>query len=315
MAKYRNHLPQVDDGLWLTDGGLETTLIFHDGFELPDFASFVLLDRPRGREALRRYFRAYAQIARRYEVGLVLETATWRASADWGRRLGYSEEELHDVNLQAVELLEEIRSELETETSPIVISGCLGPRGDGYDPDEWMSERKAQRYHATQVATFEASNADLVSAITMTYADEAIGIARAANAVGMPVVVSFTVETDGSLPDGTSLQAAVERVDDATDGAPAYYMINCAHPTHFEDVLAAGESWMDRIRGLRANASKASHAELDEAEELDAGHPAELGAQYGRLRQLHPSLDVLGGCCGTDERHVEAIAKACLQAT
>jgi S-methylmethionine-dependent homocysteine/selenocysteine methylase len=303
-----------DGRLYVTDGGIETTLLFHEGHALPEFAAFDLLRRPGGSQALRRYYRAYAQIARRHGAGLVLESATWRASADWGARLGYSRRELADANRGAVWLLRTIRDEHERldGASHTLISGCVGPRGDGYQPANTMSELAARHYHREQVETLAAAGADLVSAITMNYAEEAIGITLAAREAGMPAVVSFTVETDGRLPTGEPLREAIERVDGATFGHPAYYMLNCAHPEHFEGVLARRERWTNRIRGLRANASRKSHAELNEATELDIGDPAELGRQYADIkRRLLPGLAVVGGCCGTDHRHVESMAAAC----
>ena len=311
MTKYRDTLPLLSRDPFLTDGGLETTLIFHDGLELPCFAAFDLLRTDRGRAALRSYFRTYADIARNHGVGLVLESPTWRASQGWGRLLGYSAETLAEANRAAIVLLEEIRDECETEDSPMVISGCIGPRGDGYDPGHPITAGEARRYHATQIGILAATAVDMVSALTVNQPPEAIGIVRAAVAARLPVAVSFTVETDGRLPTGESLASAIETVDEATDGAPVYYMINCAHPTHFEHELQAGGSWTDRIRGIRANASPKSHAELDEAEELDAGDPEELAAQYRELRRRFGQLSILGGCCGTDHRHIEAIAREC----
>ena len=309
-ALFRDNLPQVGDRLFLTDGGLETTLIFHDGLDLPDFAAFDLLRRPGGREALLAYFRRYADIARRHRTGLLLETATWRASADWGARLGYSAGELAAVNLDAVALIESIRGELQDDT-PVVISGCVGPRGDGYTPTHQMTAAEAEAYHAPQVEAFAGAAADLVTGITMNYVDEAVGLARAARQAGMPAVISFTVETDGSLATGQTLQAAIEQVDDQADGAVAYYMVNCAHPTHFAPALRDAAAWTERIRGIRANASTMSHAELNEAPVLDEGDPEALAAQYVQLRAGLKDFTVMGGCCGTDHRHVEAIARAC----
>ncbi|MGB2875894.1 MAG: homocysteine S-methyltransferase family protein [Gaiellaceae bacterium] len=294
---------QLDGGTFITDGGLETTLVFHGGFELPHFASFVLLDDPDGVEALRAYYRAYLEIARSREVGIILDTPTWRANRDWGERLGYAPEALADLNQRGVALLEEFRSH------ELLISGCIGPRGDGYRVESVMSAEEAQRYHAPQVETFARSSADLVSALTLTYVDEAIGIVRAAQAADVPAVISFTVETDARLPSGQALGRAIEQVDEETDRAAAFYMINCAHPTHLADALEPAP-WLERLRGLRANASKKSHAELDGAEELDEGDPAELAASYRELRDLLPSLNVVGGCCGTDHRHVDAICAA-----
>ncbi len=307
MPKYRDHLPQLDGGLFLTDGGLETTLIFHDGFDLPYFAAFHLLKDDAGTDALTQYTLRYASIARDNRAGFVLESPTWRSNPDWGRRLGYSEGELEAVNRKAIDLLVRERAEIETASSPMVISGCIGPRGDGYDPGAIMTPEGAEACHAVQIGTFAGTEADMVTALTLTNANEAIGITRAAKAAGIPVVISFTVETDGNLPTGQPLEGAVEEVDAATDQGPAYYMINCAHPTHFAGVLRGG-AWVERVRGLRANASKLSHAELDAATELDDGDPEEFGSEHAVIRKQAPWINVLGGCCGTDHRHIGQIA-------
>ncbi len=312
MARYRDRLPQSDGELFLTDGGMETTLIFHQGIDLPYFAAFDLLRAADGPAALKAYYETYLDIAKAGAAGFVLESATWRASRDWAEKLGYSTDELAAANCQAIELLADLRDAYETVDQRIVISGCIGPRGDGYDPNARVTADESEAYHAEQIRTFAETECDLVSALTMTNAEEAIGITRAAAAVGMPVVISFTVETDGNLPTGQKLGDAVALVDAATNEAPAYYMINCAHPTHFEKRIATGEAWLDRVGGLRANASTKSHAELDEAEELDDGDPEELAADYGRLRAHLRKANVLGGCCGTDHRHVQAICNASL---
>lgn len=310
MLQHRRHISQLTNRLFLTDGGLETTLIFHEGLTLPEFAAFDLLKQTAGYQALQRYFRTYADLACRYQTGLILESATWRANPDWGAKLGYAAADLDGVNQKAIALLEDIRQEYIGRGIPMVISGCVGPRGDGYIADAVMSSGEAATYHLPQIQVFRQAGADLVSAITMTTAEEAIGVVLAAQSVDMPVVISFTVETDGNLPSGQSLKAAIAQVDWATGSGPIYYMINCAHPTHFANVFAEGEPWLNRIGGLRANASTKSHAELDVMETLDDGNPAELGRQYGDLKQILPNLNVLGGCCGTDERHVEAICQA-----
>lgn len=310
MAPYRSNLPQLSDRFFMTDGGIETTLIFHDGLSLPHFAAFDLLKTAEGTAALKRYFSTYAALANRLGVGCILESATWRASSDWGDKLAYSSDELKEANREAIALLHGMRKEYETPATPIVISGCIGPRGDGYSPAFLMTADEAQRYHTMQVEVFREADADLVTAITMTYPAEAIGVVRAASAAGMPVVISFTVETDGRLPTGQTLQEAIEFVDSATNQSPAYYMINCAHPTHFDQVLATGESWVERIRGLRANASSKSHAELNESSKLEDGDPAEFAIQNQQLCARHRSLTIFGGCCGTDDRHIEAIFRA-----
>jgi S-methylmethionine-dependent homocysteine/selenocysteine methylase len=265
----------------------------------------------RGRNTLEEYFRTHAEVARRYNTGFVLESATWRTSTDWGRMLGYTEHDLAEANREAIDMLAAVREELKAQGMTAVISGCVGPRGDGYDPKSFMSTDEAQAYHAMQIGVLSETDADMVTALTTTYVQEAIGIARAAKAAEMPCVISFTVETDGRLPSGMALREAIEQVDAATDAYPAYYMINCAHPTHFDHVLEPGEPWTVRIRGIRANASTMSHAELDEAEELDAGDPEDLAARYAALRRTLAHINVLGGCCGTDHGHIHEIGRAC----
>jgi S-methylmethionine-dependent homocysteine/selenocysteine methylase len=307
-------LPQLDYRPFLTDSGLETTLIFIDGIELPEFAAFILLETSDGRRRLRHYFERHAAIAHESSSGFIAESPTWRANTDWAEKLGYSRRELDTANKQAITMLADLRDRDGRGETEYVISGCIGPRGDGYEPSQQLTEDDAERYHARQIASFAEAPADLVSAMTITYVEEAIGITRAAQDADIPVVISFTLETDGRLPSGTDLGDAIDEVDAATGRGPAYYMVNCAHPTHFEHVLEAGGSWLGRLRGIRANASRRSHAELDTALQLDDGDPVELGRQYASLVARFPGLTILGGCCGTDERHIEQIARTCITA-
>lgn len=308
-SKYRRNLPQLDGALFMTDGGLETTLLFKEGLQLPYFAAFDLLKDEAGTATLRAYYERYAWLAHDHQLGLVLESPTWRASEDWGDKLGYNARRLAEVNRKAIDLMSAIRSSFERPELPMVISGNLGPRGDGYRANARMDTREAMAYHAEQIAAFVDTEVDMVAAFTMNYTEEAIGIALAAQRHNLPVAISFTLETDGRLPSGDSLEQAIARTERETDAYPAYYMINCAHPTHFEHVLGDGD-WRHRIHGLRANASRRSHAELDESTDLDDGNPSELGAQYQALRELLPNLNVVGGCCGTDHRHVDAICNS-----
>ena len=309
VMKYRTQLPQLNGKRMLTDGGLETVLIFQQGIDLPLFAAFTLLDREGGSEILTDYFRPYAEIARRHKTGLIIDSPTWKANAVWGAQLGYNQKQLDDINRRGIELLDSFRSENETEDSPIVVAGCLGPRDDGYATVSAMTAEEAETYHSHQVLAFSESGADQVSAMTMNYSAEAIGVVRAAEKAGVPITISFTVETDGKLPDGESLEDAISRCDRETGSYAGSYMVNCAHPTHFANVIQDGGDWLSRFGGVRANASKMSHEELDEAEELDEGNPAELGSDISHLLAAAPSLQVFGGCCGTDHRHVEAIAR------
>jgi homocysteine S-methyltransferase len=302
----------VPDGerLFLCDGGLETTMIFREGIELPCFAAFPLLRDAAGREALRRYYGEYIAIARRHGAGFMLDTPTWRASRDWGAKLGFSAGVVDDFNREAIDLAGEIRDAERSPQTPIVISGTLGPRGDAYHPAGLMSADDAQSYHARQVRVLTGAGADMVGAYTLAYAEEAIGIVNAAAAAGIPVSISFTLETDGRLPSGEPLPEAIERVDATTAGAAAYFMVNCAHPSHFADVVERGGAWIERLGGIRANASRKSHEELDRAADLDSGDPAELGAEYRALAPCLPATRVLGGCCGTDQRHVARICES-----
>lgn len=309
MARNTLALPHQCDDLFLTDGGLETTLIFLDGFELPYFAAFDLLKDDDGYKGLRNYYRRYLKIAQEFKTRFILESPTWRANPDWIKKLGYPDSSITNINEKAVQLLVDLRDEFEEAIPGILISGCIGPRGDGYKPDNIMTVGKAREYHLRQIESLSNTPVDLVTAITMNYVEEAIGIMEAADSVKLPVVISFTVETNGKLPTGTSLKEAIDRVDRQVK--PLYYMINCAHPTHFFAELENGkkQEWTNRIRGIRANASCKSHAELDEATQLDSGNPRELGTQHKQLKSLVPHLNVFGGCCGTDERHILEITK------
>jgi S-methylmethionine-dependent homocysteine/selenocysteine methylase len=304
----------TSDQPFIADGGLETVLIFLDGIDLPDFASFPLLDNDRGRDALTAYYETYIGIAARHNRGVVLDTPTWRASLDWGARLGYEADRLADVNRRAVTLVRDVAR--RHPGTDVVVNGAVGPRGDGYVVDEAMSVDEATRFHSLQARAFADAGADMMSGVTMTYVEEAIGVTRAAADAGIPVAVSFTVETDGCLPSGQPLGEAITEVDAVTAATPSYYLVNCAHPTHFHEVLAEGEgeAWLGRVKGVRANASTMSHRELDAATELDRGDIADLAGWYDRLGQL-VDLRVVGGCCGTDHEHIDAIASATAQAS
>ena len=305
-----NRLPQLER-LFLTDGGLETDLIFNEGIELPHFASIVLVSDETGRAALVRYYEKFLALSKDAACGFILESPTWRASPDWAEPLGFDLAGLADANRRAIELMRSLREQHASAERPIVISGCVGPRGDGYQTGERMTAEEARAYHAFQARAFSEAGADLISGITITYVDEAIGITRAALDQDLPAAISFTTETDGRLPDGQTLAEAIEQVDAATGNGPAYYMINCAHPDHFSTVLQEGSPWSERIRGVRANASRMSHAELDGSEVLDIGDPEEFGGLYADLRARFPGLSVLGGCCGTDHRHLDAVRRHC----
>jgi homocysteine S-methyltransferase len=297
--------------LTLTDAGLETVLVFHEGVELPCFAAFPLLDSEEGRAVLRRYYEPFLRLARDRGAGFVLSSPTWRANPDWGEELGYDAAALATVNRGAVAFLGEVRDDVLTlgDRDGVLIEGCVGPRSDAYRPTLRMDVDQAERYHSLQLHVLADAGCAQAAALTLSYVEEAVGIVRAARAAGLPIVIGFTVETDGRLPSGDSIEQAIDAVDSATDGAAQSFMLNCAHPTHFADALPDGPA-RSRIQALRANASTKSHDELDASEDLDAGDPADLAERYVALRRELPELHVLGGCCGTDIRHITAISDA-----
>ncbi|MDG2990903.1 homocysteine S-methyltransferase family protein [Candidatus Synechococcus calcipolaris G9] len=311
MSKYRHQLPQLGQDFFLMDGGLETTLIFHHGVDLPEFASFPLLRTAVGREMLNGYYRKYLEIAQQVQANFILDSVTWRANSDWGSRLGYDSEALAEINCAAIAHIETLRHEYESDHTQIVLSGCIGPRGDGYAIESTMDATEAEAYHWPQIHTVAGTAADMVCAFTINYPEEAIGIVRAAQRAQIPISISFTLETDGHLPNGQSLPSAVQQVDAATAEYASYFMINCAHPTHFEKSLMGGEPELGRIRGVRANSSRKSHQELNDSTELDSGNPTELGQYYIAIKQQLQQLNIMGGCCGTDHRHIAQIAKEC----
>lgn len=309
MPRYRNSLPQLSGSLFLGDAGVETDLIFNHGIEIREFAAHTLLPDPKGRAALTRYFEGFLELAKEQNAGFVLDTVTWKAHRHWAEKLGATEPDLKAANEACVRLIEDLRARFADNARPIVLNGVIGPRGDAYRPEQLIAIDAAEDYFSQQLGWLAATEVDMVTALTFNQAGEAAGLARAARRVGLPVVVSFTVETNGALPTGQSIADAITEVDAATESYPSYYMINCAHPDHFNDVLYDAP-WARRIRGIRANASRRSHAELDAAPELDAGDPHELGQQYGSLASRMPWLNVFGACCGGDLRHVTEIARA-----
>ncbi len=287
---------------WVTDGGLETDLLFHRGLPLPEFAAFPLVEDAASAEVLVSYYRDYAEIAGRAGAGVVLETPTWRANPDWAQLLGYDHPALDRVNRAAVSLVRQVAPDADR----VRVSGVVGPRGDGYVAAGRSAEAAAE-YHRGQIASLADAGVDVVHAMTLTEASEAIGVVQAARDVGVPVGISFTVETDGRLPDGTPLGRAVEQTDAVA--APDWFGVNCAHPTHVLPALDGG-AWQRRLQVFRPNASTLTHAELDVMEVLDEGDLDLLQWSTQELLAELPSITTLGGCCGTDARHVAALWQA-----
>lgn len=303
----QNPLPQLNGQTMLTYTGMETDLIFTQGIDLPGFATFPLLETEAGCERLRGYYRDLIAVGQQTGHAVILEAPTWVANKDRAAALGYAEQSLRGLNIAAVKLVADIR---ESAGAPqTLLSANVGPRCDAYAPSTLMNAREAEAYHSVQMASFALTDCDFVSAFTLAYVDEATGIARAAQRQALPVVISFTVETDGRLPDGTELRQAILAVDAATADYVSYYMVNCAHADHFAAQLS-NAPWGQRIKGAVVNASRCSHAELDNATQLDDGDPVALGAQLARLARKYPHLTVLGGCCGTGMRHMLEIGQS-----
>lgn len=288
---------------WLAWTGMETDLIFNQGYDLPHFAAFPMIDSDDGRARLRDYYDRLIAIGRDTGLGVILDTPTWMANPDRAAPVGYAAGDLARVTHDAVEFARDA-AQAHPDTATLV-SVQIGPRGDGYEAGMATAEA-AEAYHMPQVAASARAGADIVSAYTLGALGEAVGIARAAGAAGLPAVISYTVETDGRLADGTALSEAVSRL--AETAGPAAIMVNCAHPDHIAPALDGGD-WEGLLHGIVANASRQSHAELDEAEVLDDGDPEELAGQLAALRRDRPGLRILGGCCGTDLRHLAEIAR------
>jgi len=294
------------DQVFLQYVGGPTDLIFNQGFDLPGFASYPLLETDVGRTALLNIVQQLIDMAREVGVGVILDTETWVANRDRGLAIGFTPEKLREINLASVEMIAGLQEKNNDVLT--ILSAQMGPRGDGYEAGDQMSVEEAEAYHTEQMKTLSQTKADFISAFTLTYPAEAAGIVRAGQNYGMPVAVAFTVETDGRLTTGMPLEEAIAIVDEETESGAAYFLINCAHPDHFSDSLSNGP-WIERLRGVVVNASRCSHAELDEAKELDDGDPKELGVLVGNLRQRFPHFNIVGGCCGTDVRHMRNIAE------
>jgi homocysteine S-methyltransferase len=314
MPLHGHALPQLSGSLYLMDAGLETDLIFNRGITISEFAAHTLLTSDEGRAALTQYFEPFLALARDMNTGFILHSATWKAHRHWASAMSATIVELREANRESLRFIADLRNKFASRSNPIVLNAIIGPRGDAYRSNITILAAEAEDYFSEQIDWLTETEADMVSGMTFSQASEGIGFVRAIRGAAMPAAVSFTVETDGRLPNGQKLGDAVREVEAATDGYCAYFMINCAHPDHFGSALLNDEGWEHRVRGIRANASRRSHAELDRAKELDIGNPAELARQYRNLRARLPNLTILGGCCGTDYRHIEQICSACLRA-
>ncbi len=313
MSTLKDQFPRINGDLFLTDAGIETDIMYKKGIDLPHFALFHMLNDPNATREITLYIEDLINVALRNKVGIILCGLHYRASRDWGELLGYSRESLADINRKAVDLLRGLKQKHETADSPMPVSACIGPRGDAYELNRTMSVEEAEDYHAEQISILHAAGTDLITALTFNSTSEVIGLARAANSIGIPCVASFTLNEDGRLGTGQSLKDAIAETDEATNGSVAYYMINCTHPVDFQDALEAG-NWAERLNGFRPNASSLEKGTLCQLGHLEEGDPAELGQQMGDIARRFPHISVWGGCCGTDHVHVNEICRTVLAA-
>jgi S-methylmethionine-dependent homocysteine/selenocysteine methylase len=291
-----------------TAGGFETWMQFVDGFKLRHFCGFELLNDARGLSCLKDYHRKVVEAAVANGFGVINEGLHYRASRDWGDLIGFSREALVEINHRGIEFYRDFAREYESPDTPMRVGGVVGPRGDAYNVGRMPDAAEAEDYHAEQIRMFRDAGADHVTAMTFSSVEEAIGVARAAKSADMPVVVSFLVARGGRLKGGETLQEAISRVDSASGNAPAYFMINCTHPTEFEPGLVPGD-WIMRLGGFMPNAVAMETVDLCKLGHLEDGDPVELGAQMSTLARRFPHINVWGGCCGTDSRHIGEITR------
>ncbi len=309
-----NPLPQLTGKLCLTEGGIETYMQYKKGHAFRHFCLFDLMDRPEARADLRTYHEDLIKVALKHKVGAILDGVHYRTSRDWGELLGYSKQGLKEVVIQGIEFYKDLARQYQTADSPMPVSGVVGPRGDAYKVGRIMSADEAEDYHAEQLETMKQAGADFATALTFSQVDEAIGVVRAAQAIDLPVVVSFALGAGGRLKTGVDLSDAIETVDEATGNGPVYFMINCTHPVDFAPAFKAPGPWVKRLCGLRPNASSLAHGVLCQLGHLEEGNPVELGQQMADMARRFSHITVWGGCCGTDAVHVDEIAKAVLSA-
>ncbi|MDX6699650.1 MAG: homocysteine S-methyltransferase [Solirubrobacteraceae bacterium] len=302
--------PQPQPGvLHLTEGGQETELMYKHGHELPEFAMYPLLDDPRALADLTDMYTRYLEVAAAHGFVAVMGGLDYRASPDWASKLGISSDGLAEFQLRSIEFLRDVARPFQGQVPRILIAGIVGPRGDAYGRDRTITAAEAEEYHGVQIETLSRAGVDLVSAMTFNNVPEGVGLARAAAKAGLPLSLSFMVDPAGRLLTGPTLKDAVEAVDEqAGDARPDFYGINCSHPIEFEPALVDGP-WLQRIRSLRPNASMAEKQALCQIGHLEAGDPEALGAHMGALARRLPHIDVWGGCCGTWDDHLRAIAR------
>lgn len=289
----------------MINGGLETTLIYKHNLDLPFFSCIDLFKTEETKQIMYDYYLDYVKAAKKYNVPVIIDTPTWRFNKDWAIQSGYNDQQLANRNKEAVDLVRGLKDVYDN----VIISGELGPRYDGYVISEKMTTEEAQQYHSAQVESFSSSNVDIITAATMNYVEEALGVTLAAKSTSTPLVVSFTLSSEGDLPSGMTLKEAIMKVDTISGEYPLHYMINCVHPVYFAELLKKNkdQAWIKRIKGIRPNASSKSHEELDNLGTLDVGDMDELANYCKEIQDSCKHIKLFGGCCGTTVEHIECI--------
>ena len=306
MAK---SFPDQEPGtLYLTEGGTETEIMYKYGYELPEFAMFTLLENKSAKAEMRAMFERYLDTVAEYGYCALMGGIDYRASSDWGDKLGYSRQALADIQQGCVEFLRDIAEPYADQIPRILFAGLLGPRGDAYGTGDQITATEAEDYHSMQLESVKAADADLALAATFNNIPEAIGVARAASKIGIPLCISFSLDSTSRLNSGPSFREAVETTDtESGEARPQFYGLNCSHPLEMEPALEPG-NWFQRVRMLRPNAVMMEKIALCKIGHLEDGDPEELGEQMGSLAQRYAHIDIWGGCCGTCETHLGQIA-------
>ncbi len=308
-------LPPMGSGeMFLTEGGSETEIMYRHGFELPEFSMLPLLESPLALSALRDEYSQQLDVAAEFGLSFLLTGLDYRASPDWGSKLGYSPSGLADANIASIELLRDIAKGYEEQIPRLLIGGILGPRGDAYSLNQEITAESAEDYHAVQLETLKRADVDFACALTFNNVAESVGALRAANQTGVPLFVSLTLDRSGRLKSGPTLAEAIVEIDaQAGEAAPELYMINCSHPLEYEPALE-NRDWIKRLRGVRPNASKMEKLALCELGHIEEGDPVELASRLRDLSERYPHMDIFGGCCGTGHKHLREIAKTLVNA-
>lgn len=297
----------------ITDGGIETRIMFETNLSMdPELQVAALVPDPDGAAALRSIYESYIKAAGEFGLPIVIGTPTFRASLNFARRAGHGgEESVRELNVGAVRLLRQLRE--DSDHRPIFIAGVIGPSGDAYTPGDALGAPEAAAYHRLQTEVLAEEGVEFLFAPTFPAVDEALGVAMAMGRSGLPYVVSFVLDTAGRVLDGTPLTAAIERIDNEALPPPLYYSISCVYPDvaarALEDAARDSKTLVGRIAELKANGSPLGTDELVRLDHIEATPPEPFAELLWSLHESHPVLRVIGGCCGTDDRHIRALAE------